>query len=137
MKLALSGLLGLAFGFVLFVGEVISWDRVNEMFSFTSFHMYGVIGSAIVTGLALRLIASSIGLKTIDSLPFPKFEKKNGFISLFFGGVVFGLGWACTGACPGPIFIHLGAGNGIFAFVLIMALLGTIVYGLLKEKLPH
>lgn len=137
MKIVLSGILGVLFGLILYASEVISWNRIHEMFNFESFHMYGVIGSAIVTGLILRLIAGKIGMKDIDGKALKDVRKSNGWISLLLGGTIFGVGWALTGACPGPIYIHIGAGNYAFLVVLVSALAGTVTYGLLKNKLPH
>lgn len=127
---------GIVFGIVLTKAEVISWFRIQEMFRFQSFHMYGIIGSAIVVGAISILLLKKFNVKTIngESINFPKkpFNK-----AAIFGGILFGLGWALTGACPGPIFAIIGNGYGVFVITLFFALLGVWVYGLLQEKLPH
>ncbi len=129
-------LAGLLFGIVLIKGEVISWFRIQEMFRLQSFHMYGVIGSAIATGMLSIFIIKKFGIKTIDRekivIPPKKFQKGN-----IYGGLIFGLGWAVTGACPGPLFAQIGTGATIVIVTLISAIAGTWVYGYLKEKLPH
>ena len=129
-------LIGIFFGIVLVKSEVVSWFRIQEMFRFQSFHMYGVIGVAVIVGvISVQFIKSqkvkSMEGKKIDLTPKP-FTKAN-----FIGGVLFGLGWAMTGACPGPIYSLIGGGHLVFVVVLISALLGTYTYGVLKEKLPH
>lgn len=130
-------LLGFYFGFVLIKSEAVSWYRIVEMFRFQSFHLYGVIGSAVITGIISVLIIKGVHLTTvkdepIDLKPKPFLPKAN-----FFGGIIFGLGWAIVGACTAPLFIHFGAGNYIIVIPIITAILGTLVYGFLKEKLPH
>jgi uncharacterized membrane protein YedE/YeeE len=127
---------GLFFGIVLVRSQVISWFRIQEMFRFQSFHMYGIIGSAILTGtLSIRII-KWLKLKTIKgeaiTIPEKTFHWGN-----VYGGLIFGLGWAITGACPGPLFAQLGSGYGIIAVTLLSAVAGTWLYGLLKDKLPH
>lgn len=128
--------IGILFGIVLVKSEVVSWFRIQEMFRFQSFHMYGVIGVAVIVGIIsvqlikLRNIKSLDGRK-IDLTPKP-FTKAN-----FIGGALFGLGWAMTGACPGPIYSLIGSGYLVFVVVLISAVLGTFTYGVLKDRLPH
>ena len=129
-------LIGVFFGLVLVKSEVVSWFRIQEMFRFESFHMYGVIGVAVITGiisvqLIRRFNISSMEGKKIDLTPKP-LSKAN-----FIGGIIFGLGWALTGACPGPIYALIGSGYLVFVVVLASAILGTFTYGVLKEKLPH
>jgi len=128
--------IGIFFGIVLVKSEVVSWFRIQEMFRFHAFHMYGVIGVAVIVGAISILIIKnrkikSVDGKKIDLTPKP-FTKAN-----FIGGTVFGLGWALTGACPGPIYSLIGSGYLVFVVVLISAILGTFTYGVLKEKLPH
>ena len=129
--------LGILFGVVMTKAEIISWFRIYEMFKFESFHMYGIIGSAIFLGLLYIQIIKRFNIKSIDGLEINFVPKKSGFIRYFAGGTIFGLGWAVTGACPGPMFVLLG--NGFLAvFVMILgSVLGTFIYGLLREKLPH
>lgn len=129
--------IGTLFGIIMTKSEVISWFRIQEMFRFQSFHMYGIIGSAIITGLILVKTIKRNKLKTIygDSIKFN--DKKLSIPRYLFGGIIFGLGWALTGACPGPMFIMIGHGYAVFLIVILSALLGTYAYGLIQHKLPH
>lgn len=128
---------GILFGIVLTKAEAVSWYRIYEMFHFQSFHMYGIIGTAIVTGvIGIQLIKRN-NVKDIDGQPIEILDKENGNARYWIGGTLFGLGWALVGACPGPIFILLGAGFYPVAFVLLGAVFGTFLYGLIKDKLPH
>lgn len=138
MKRVLSYLfIGMLFGIVMYKSEAASWFRIYEMFQFQSFHMYGIIGSALVIGvLGVQLIKrnnvkSFLG-ETIHFVP-----KERGFTRYIVGGIIFGLGWALAGSCPGPIYTLIGAGYVSIIVVLIGAILGTFLYGLLKNKLPH
>ncbi|MFT5885360.1 MAG: putative membrane protein YedE/YeeE [Arcticibacterium sp.] len=127
---------GLLFGTVLIKSEVVSWFRIQEMFRFQSFHMYGVIGSAVVTGIISIIILKKFNIKTFNGTDIsirPK-EFSKGQI---FGGFIFGLGWALTGACPGPIYAQIGAGFLTTAVTLFSALAGVWVYGRFRNKLPH
>ncbi len=130
-------LLGIFFGIVLAKAQVISWFRIYEMFRFESFHMYGIIGSAVVLGVVIVQFIKRSNLKSINGTPIIIEPKANTYKASIFGGILFGLGWALVGACPGPIFILIGAGFWAFAIVLIAALLGTFVYGILSDKLPQ
>ncbi|HOU46325.1 MAG TPA: YeeE/YedE thiosulfate transporter family protein [Chitinophagales bacterium] len=130
-------LLGIFFGIVLAKAQVISWFRIYEMFRFESFHMYGIIGSAVVLGIVIVQFIKRSNLKSINGLPIVIAPKATTYKASIFGGILFGLGWALVGACPGPIFILIGAGFWAFAIVLIAALLGTFVYGILSDKLPQ
>ena len=129
--------IGTLFGIIMTKSEVISWFRIQEMFRFQSFHMYGIIGSAIITGLILVKTIKRNKLKTIygDSIKFN--DKKLSIPRYLFGGIIFGLGWALPGACPGPMFIMIGHGYAVFLILILSALLGTYVYGLIQHKLPH
>lgn len=128
---------GFLFGILLIVSEVASWFRIYEMFQFKSFHMYGVIGTAVIVGLILVQIIKRKDLKTFNGKPITIKSKDRGITNYLIGGIIFGLGWALAGACPGPMYALIGSGF-ISVFVLILgALLGTFVYGLLKRKLPH
>jgi uncharacterized protein len=127
---------GILFGIILVKGEVISWFRIQEMFHLQSFHMYGVIGSAVVVGIiSVRLIRKLNG-RTIHGekivLPEKSFHKGQ-----VYGGLLFGFGWALTGACPGPLFALIGSGATVIVVTLISAIAGTWVYGYWREKLPH
>ena len=130
-------LLGIFFGIVLAKAQVISWFRIYEMFRFESFHMYGIIGSAVILGVIIVQLIKRNHLKSIDGTPVIIEPKPKTYMASIFGGTLFGLGWALVGACPGPIYILIGAGFWSFVVVLAGALLGTFIYGVLKEKLPH
>lgn len=137
MKLARFFLTGIFFGIVLTKAEAVSWYRIYEMFYFQSFHMYGIIGTALFTGNVGLQIIKKYKVKDYNGLPINIIEKERGFWRYIIGGTLFGLGWALVGCCPGPIFILLGTGTYAIAVVLIGALLGTYIYGLIKDKLPH
>lgn len=129
-------LVGILFGIILIKAEVISWFRIQEMFRFQSFHMYGVIGSAVVVGAISVWIIRKFNIKTIYGEPIvihPKeFNKGN-----IYGGLLFGFGWAITGACPGPLYALVGNGAWVMGVALLSALAGTFVYGIIRDKLPH
>lgn len=137
MKLARFFLTGIFFGIVLTKAEAVSWYRIYEMFYFQSFHMYGIIGTALFTGIVGLQIIKKYKVKDYNGLPINIIEKERGFWRYIIGGTLFGLGWALVGCCPGPIFILLGTGTYAIAVVLIGALLGTYIYGLIKDKLPN
>ena len=137
MKLARFFLTGIFFGIVLTKAEAVSWYRIYELFHFQSFHMFGIIGMALFTGIIGLQIIKRKKLKDFNGFPIKIIEKERGFWRYVFGGTLFGLGWALVGSCPGPIFILLGTGTYAIAVVLVGALLGTYIYGLLKDKLPH
>lgn len=128
---------GLLFGIVLTKTEAVSWYRIYEMFRFESFHMYGIIGTAIVTGIIGIQIIKRKKLKDSAGLPIEILDKEKGNSRYWIGGIVFGFGWALVGACPGPIYILIGAGFYNVVFVLVGAIFGTFLYGLVKDKLPH
>lgn len=127
---------GVLFGIVFVKAEIISWFRIQEMFRFESFHMYGVIGTAVVVGLISVQLIKRFHVKTVHGetvhIPDKTFNKGQ-----IYGGLLFGLGWAITGACPGPLFAQVGAGYGVVLVTFLSAVAGTWVYGLLREKLPH
>jgi uncharacterized membrane protein YedE/YeeE len=127
---------GILFGVILIKSEVISWWRIQEMFRLESFHMYGVLGSAVVTGALSVLLLKKFKVRTMKGEPIVTktvaFNKGQ-----IYGGLLFGFGWAMTGACPGPLFAEIGAGFGVVAVTLLAAIGGTYVYGVLREKLPH
>ena len=129
--------IGILFGIVLSKAEVISWYRIYEMFQFQSFHMFGIIMVAIVTGAIGIQIIKRKQLKDIKGVPIEIIPKEPGSSRFWIGGILFGLGWALVGACPGPIFILLGAGFLPVVLVLFGALFGTFLYGIFKDKLPH
>ncbi len=128
--------MGILFGIVFVKAEIVSWFRIQEMFRFESFHMYGVIGTAVVVGVISVFIIKKYNLKTKDGehvVLTPKTFNKGQII----GGLIFGLGWAITGACPGPLFAQIGSGFTVVIITFLSALAGTWVYGYFKEKLPH
>lgn len=129
-------LIGIVFGIVFVKAEVISWFRIQEMFRFESFHMYGIIGSAVLVGLISIQLIKLLKLKALNgetiSLAPKTFDKGK-----IFGALLFGIGWALTGACPGPLFAQIGAGFPAVLITLLSAILGTWVYGLIRRRLPH
>lgn len=129
-------ILGVLFGIIFVKAEIISWYRIQEMFRLQSFHMYGVIGSAVVTGMISIQVIKRFGIKTMkgDTIVIPNKEFRKGQI---IGGFIFGLGWAITGACPGPLFAQIGSGYTVVLVTMISALAGTWVYGKLAPKLPN
>lgn len=137
MKFIKFLLTGILFGIVMTKSEAISWFRIQEMFRFESFHMYGIIGTAVVLGAIMIAIIKKVKGKTISGEEI-KFNPKNMSIPRYlFGGTLFGLGWAMTGACPGPMFTLLGHGVLTILLVIASAVVGTYVYGRLRAKLPH
>jgi hypothetical protein len=124
------------FGMILYKSEVISWFRIQEMFRFDSFHMYGIIGTAVVTGAISVALLKKFGAKSIygEKIEIHKKAFNKGQV---IGGVLFGFGWALTGACPGPMYAQLGSGIAAASVMIISAISGTWIYGLLREKLPH
>ncbi|WP_367752761.1 DUF6691 family protein [Flavobacterium sp. WC2430] len=137
MKVLKYLLVGFVFGIVLTKSEAVSWYRIYEMFQFQSFHMYGIIMVAIGTGVIGIQIIKRKSIKDIKGRPIEIVDKEPGSIRYWVGGILFGLGWALVGACPGPIYILLGAGFWSILIVLFGALFGTYLYGVFKDKLPH
>ncbi len=129
-------IVGVLFGIVFVKAEVVSWYRIQEMFRLQSFHMYGIMGSAVLTGMISVFLIKKLGIRTIygEKIEFHPKEFSKGQI---YGGLLFGFGWAITGACPGPLFAQIGAGATIVTVTLLSAVAGTWVYGFLREKLPH
>jgi hypothetical protein len=130
-------LVGIVFGIVLVKSEAVSWYRIYEMFKFESFHMYGIIGTAVLTGILLLLISKKFQFKNIKGAQMQVPAKESGITNYLVGGSIFGLGWALSGACPGPMYILVGTGVFSMLIVIAAAILGTYVYGVLKPKLPH
>ena len=129
---------GILFGVVLTRSEVISWFRILEMFRFQSFHMYGIIGLAVMTGVLSIQCIKRYQLKDIDGQDIIIESKdKNMFFQYIIGGFIFGIGWAFTGACPGPLYALIGNGVWVVMVPLFMAVVGAFCYGILREKLPH
>ncbi len=130
-------LFGILFGIVLSKAEIISWYRIYEMFKFQSFHMYGVIGSAVITGMILFYFFRKGSIKNYLGNKIEIEPKKKGFSRNILGGIIFGLGWALAGACPGPMFIILGKGAMAIVIVILGALIGAFLYHGVKNKIPH
>lgn len=130
-------LLGVLFGIVATKSEIISWYRIQEMFRFQSFHMYGVIGSAVVIGIIGVALMKRFKLKDIQGEVIHFNPKDITVPRYLIGGIIFGLGWGLTGACPGPMFALVGNGVLVMLVVIVFALLGTLAYGMLRDKLPH
>lgn len=129
-------LVGVVFGVVFVKAEIISWFRIQEMFRLDSFHMYGVIGSAVVVGMISVFLIKRFNIKTLQGEPVtiaPKTFHKG----QIYGGLIFGLGWAITGACPGPLFAQIGSGFLVVIITLLSAIAGTWLYGYFQERLPH
>lgn len=127
---------GILFGMILIKAQVVSWFRIQEMFRLQSFHMYGVIGSAIIVGMISIQLIKRFNIKSIDGEKI-EITGKEYHKGQIYGGLIFGLGWALTGACPGPMFALIGNGALVFGVTLLSAIAGTWVYGLLSNKLPH
>lgn len=128
---------GVFFGIVMYKSEAASWFRIYEMFQFGSFHMYGIIGSALALGVIGVQIIKRRNIKAFGNQEMQLKPKKKSIVRYLLGGIIFGLGWALAGACPGPMFVLVGAGFYSILVVIGGALLGTFVYGLLRDKLPH
>ena len=129
-------LVGLAFGIIFVKAEIISWFRIQEMFRLQSFHMYGVIGSAIAVGISSVWLIKKFNIKTMNGEGI-YFGKKTFNKGQVYGGLLFGFGWAITGACPGPLYAQLGTGASVIAVTILSAIAGTWLYGYIREKLPH
>ncbi len=130
-------LAGIIFGIIMVKSEAVSWFRIQEMFRFQSFHMYGIICTAVVVGAILLQVVKRSRLKNLDGnvISVPLRDKL--YKSALLGGIIFGIGWAFTGACPGPLFVNLGAGYSVMIVPILAAVLGAFVYGLLKKRLAH
>lgn len=137
MKNVVYIILGTFLGIVLYKSEAASWFRIYEMFQFDSFHMYGIIGSALALGIVLVQWIKKSKTKSFFGEAINIQDKEKSFARYILGGTLFGLGWALAGACPGPIYILVGAGYWPIIIVLIGALLGALLYGIMRGKLPH
>ncbi len=129
--------IGILFGITMFKSEAASWFRIYEMFKFESFHMYGIIGSALVIGIIVIQMIKRWNIPSFYGENIHFYPKAPGVRRYIFGGILFGLGWALAGACPGPMFTLIGAGYIPILIVIVSAILGTFLYGVLKDKLPH
>jgi len=137
MKLIKFLLVGIFFGIVLVKSEAVSWYRIYEMFRFQSFHMYGIIGTAIGTGILFLQLSKRFKINSLNGKQLSVPLKDRGFARYILGGTIFGFGWALIGACPGPMYILVGTGVMSMLIVLAAATLGTFIYGMLRDKLPH
>lgn len=130
-------LLGIVFGIVMAKSEAISWYRIQEMFRFQAFHMYGIIGTAVTLGVIGVAFIKKFGIRDFHGNPILFHPKEKSVIRYLAGGIIFGLGWALSGACPGPMVVNIGYGFLSMAIVFLFAIVGTYLYGYFREKLPH
>ncbi|MBW2961469.1 DUF6691 family protein [Mesonia aestuariivivens] len=137
MKTIIYLLLGSLFGIIMYKSEAASWFRIYEMFNFASFHMYGIMGSAVAVGLIGVQIMKKKKIKAIDGSELSLQPKEKSIYRYLFGGIIFGLGWALAGACPGPMYTLAGVGYISILLVIAGAILGTFIYGILRKYLPH
>ena len=137
MRNFLALLIGIFLGIIFMKAEVLSWFRIQDMFAFQSFHMYGIIGSAIAVGALSVLIIRKLGAKSIEGNVIELNDKAPNYKSAYIGGTIFGLGWAMTGACPGPMYALVGSGTTVFLISIAMGILGVLAYAALRSKLPH
>lgn len=137
MKSIVYLIIGIFFGIIMYKSEAASWFRIYEMFEFGAIHMYGIIGSALVIGVIGVFLIKKFNIKAIGGQEMSLKPKDKSIVRYLFGGILFGLGWALAGACPGPMYVLAGAGYLPILVVIFGALLGTFFYGLVKNKLPH
>lgn len=137
MRNFLALLIGIFLGIIFMKAEVLSWFRIQEMFAFQSFHMYGIIGSAIAVGALSVWIIRKVEAKSIEGNRIELKDKAPKYKSAYIGGTIFGLGWAMTGACPGPMYALVGSGTTVFLISIAMGILGVLAYAALRSKLPH
>jgi len=137
MRMSRYILVGILLGFILYKSEAVSWFRIYEMFRFQSFHMFGIIGSAIVSGIIIVQVIKNRKIKNVVGKEITIKEKAKTYSRYIIGGFIFGMGWSLAGACPAPMFILLGAGHTVFIVYLVAAMTGTFVYGLIRKALPH
>ncbi len=137
MKFIKFLLLGIVFGVVMAKSEAISWFRIQEMFRFQAFHMYGIIGTAVVIGVIGVALIKKFKIRDFHGNPILFPPKEKSIVRYLIGGSIFGLGWALSGACPGPMVVNIGYGFIAMTIVFLFAIVGTFLYGYFKEKLPH
>lgn len=137
MKFIKFLLLGTLFGIVMAKSEAYSWFRIQEMFRFQSFHMYGIIGTAVTLGVIGVALIKRYNIRDIKGNPITFFPKEKSTMRYLIGGTIFGLGWALSGACPGPMVVNIGYGYITMGVVFLFAILGTYLYGAIKDKIPH
>ena len=137
MKFIKFLILGIVFGIVMAKSEAISWFRIQEMFRFQAFHMYGIIGTAVTLGVIGVALIKKFKIRDFHGNPISFYPKEKSIIRYLLGGIIFGLGWALSGACPGSMVVNIGYGFLTMTIVFLFALVGTYLYGLIKDKLPH
>jgi len=137
MKLIKFLLLGIVFGIIMTKSEAVSWYRIQEMFRFQAFHMYGIIGTAVTLGVLGVAAIKKFGLRDFQGNPIIFYPKEKAVIRYLAGGAIFGLGWALTGSCPGPVVVNIGYGYMAMIIVFFFAVAGTYLYGIFKDRLPH
>lgn len=137
MKFIKFLLVGIVFGIVMAKSEAFSWYRIQEMFRFQAFHMYGIIGTAVVLGVIDVALIKKFGIRDFAGNPIVFHPKDKSYPRYLLGGTIFGLGWALSGACPGPMVVNIGYGYITFVIVFAFALFGTFFYAVIKDKLPH
>lgn len=137
MKFLRFLLVGVLFGVIMTKSEAISWFRIYEMFNFQSFHMFGIIGMAVGLGIVIVQVIKRRHMNSAEGEPITFTDKALTYPRYIIGGIIFGLGWALSGACPGPMFVLFGSGFSVILVVIASALLGTLAYGVLRNKLPH
>ena len=137
MKFIKFLVLGVIFGIVMTKSEAVSWFRIQEMFRFQAFHMYGIIGTAVTLGVAGVALIKKFKIRDFSGNPILFSPKDKSVYRYIIGGSIFGLGWALGGACPGPMVVNIGYGYAAMVIVFFFALVGTYLYGVLKSKLPH
>jgi uncharacterized protein len=137
MKLLKFLIIGIVFGIVMAKSEAMSWFRIQEMFRFQSFHMYGIIGTAVTLGVIGVALIKKFSIRDFSGNQISFSPKEKSVVRYIIGGTIFGLGWALSGACPGPMVVNIGYGYLTMSIVFLFAILGTFFYGLVKDKLPH
>ncbi len=137
MKFIKFLILGIVFGIVMAKSESISWFRIQEMFRFQAFHMYGIIGTAVVLGMIGVALIKKFNIRDFHDNPILFYPKDKSITRYLVGGTIFGLGWALSGACPGPMVVNIGYGFFAMTIVFLFGIIGTFLYGYFKEKLPH
>lgn len=137
MRMSRYILIGILLGITLYKSEAVSWFRIYEMFRFQSFHMYGIIGSAVIAGILIVQIIKKRKVRNVEGQEIVIKDKAQSIPRYLVGGFIFGLGWALAGACPAPMFILLGSGYTVLVIYLVAAMTGTYLYGVLRKRLPH
>jgi len=137
MKFIKFLILGILFGIVMAKSEALSWYRIQEMFRFQAFHMYGIIGVAVALGVIGVALIKKLNIRDFSGNTIKFYPKEKSVIRYLAGGTIFGLGWALSGACPGPMVVNIGYGFLTMGIVFFFALVGTYLYGLIKDRLPH